>query len=321
MRRAPVLSRHRPRHPARQAGAHIADADTLWLIDRILASGAGVLAPMYEMEWFPGDDLLAPLRPRGLPVGNLTSQTWANIYLDSLDQFVKRELKCPAYVRYCDDFLLFRRRQGASFTAGRTRCRSIWTTLRLCLNWRRSVVYPVTTGIPFWVFASFPPPSPARRQRAPGASRLRRNRDAFQAGQHDREPVPPVAQAPGSPTPRHADSYRLRRALLSDIVLGLCTREECVNLESTMAHSSIEFPIFPLFADFMAWLTAGNREVSPLSALHPGQPLVGYRLLLPTGPDRARKVKGGPRPMRCSAPTWNWRCCACSCDWRTSCAA
>ena len=85
----------------------IATTTCCWLIDRILDGGAGVLAPMYEMEWFPGDDLLAPLRPRGLPIGNLTSQTWANVYLDSLDQFVKRELKCRAYLRYCDDFLLF----------------------------------------------------------------------------------------------------------------------------------------------------------------------------------------------------------------------
>jgi retron-type reverse transcriptase len=47
----------------------IQDDEALWLIDRILEGGAGVLAPMYEPEWFPGDNLLAPLRPRGLPIG------------------------------------------------------------------------------------------------------------------------------------------------------------------------------------------------------------------------------------------------------------
>ena len=35
------------------------------------------------------------------------SQFWANVYLNELDQFVKRELHCPAYLRYVDDFLLF----------------------------------------------------------------------------------------------------------------------------------------------------------------------------------------------------------------------
>jgi hypothetical protein len=37
---------------------------------------------------------------RGLPIGNLTSQFWGNVYLNELDQFVKRELKCRYYVRY-----------------------------------------------------------------------------------------------------------------------------------------------------------------------------------------------------------------------------
>lgn len=42
----------------------------------------------------------------GLPVGNLTSQFFANVYLNALDQFVKHTLKCKHYVRYVDDFVL-----------------------------------------------------------------------------------------------------------------------------------------------------------------------------------------------------------------------
>ena len=52
---------------------------------------------------FPGDDLLAICRPRGLPIGNLTSQFWSNCYLHPFDQFVTRELGCRAYLRYVDD--------------------------------------------------------------------------------------------------------------------------------------------------------------------------------------------------------------------------
>jgi len=47
----------------------IADPDVMWLIDRILESGAGVLSAEYDMAWFPGDDLFAVTRPRGLPIG------------------------------------------------------------------------------------------------------------------------------------------------------------------------------------------------------------------------------------------------------------
>ncbi len=42
----------------------------------------------------------------GLPIGNLTSQFFANVYLDALDQFVKHKLQARFYVRYCDDFVL-----------------------------------------------------------------------------------------------------------------------------------------------------------------------------------------------------------------------
>jgi RNA-directed DNA polymerase len=43
---------------------------------------------------------------KGLPIGNLNSQFFANVYLNGLDQFVKHELKCRHYLRYCDDFIL-----------------------------------------------------------------------------------------------------------------------------------------------------------------------------------------------------------------------
>jgi RNA-directed DNA polymerase len=42
----------------------------------------------------------------GLPIGNLTSQFFANVYLNEADQFIKRELKCQYYIRYVDDFII-----------------------------------------------------------------------------------------------------------------------------------------------------------------------------------------------------------------------
>ena len=203
----------------RQQLAHlIRDADTLWLIDRILEGGAGVLAPMYEMEWFPGDDLLTPLRPRGLPIGNLTSQTWANVYLDSLDQFVKRELHCRAYVRYCDDFLLFGD-DKAQLHGWKEAVQGHLNTLRLALNWRRSTVYPTHTGIPFLGFRVYPTHRRLRTDNLRLARlRLRRNRAAYQAGhlsiqKFHESLLAWIAHA------QHGDTYRLRRAMLREIVL------------------------------------------------------------------------------------------------------
>ena len=42
----------------------------------------------------------------GLPIGNLTSQFFANVYLNELDQFVKHKLKARYYLRYVDDFII-----------------------------------------------------------------------------------------------------------------------------------------------------------------------------------------------------------------------
>jgi len=46
---------------------------------------------------------------KGLPLGNVTSQLFANIYLNELDQFIKKELKVGYYLRYCDDFIILDR--------------------------------------------------------------------------------------------------------------------------------------------------------------------------------------------------------------------
>lgn len=85
----------------------IDDPRLLELVRRIIDSGKDVLDQAYDPPLFPGDDLLSLCRPRGLPIGNLTSQFWSNCYLHQLDLFVTRELGCDAYLRYVDDFALF----------------------------------------------------------------------------------------------------------------------------------------------------------------------------------------------------------------------
>ena len=57
--------------------------------------------------YFDGNDMFEPFRRcRGLPIGNLTSQFFANLYLDGFDHFVTEVLRAP-YVRYVDDFAQF----------------------------------------------------------------------------------------------------------------------------------------------------------------------------------------------------------------------
>ena len=192
----------------------IADPHVIWLAHRIMDSGAGVLANEYDMVYFPGDDLLAAARPRGLPIGNLTSQFWANVYLNELDQCIKRQLRCPAYVRYVDDFLLFaddKRQLWAWKDAVRERLAG----LRLTLHERESTVYPVAAGLPFLGFRIYPDHRLLKRRN--GVAFARRYRDWRDEMAHGR-------LTPAELTPRvqgwiahaaHADTWGLRRALLA----------------------------------------------------------------------------------------------------------
>jgi len=60
----------------------------------------------------PNKTLFKAPKSKGLPIGNLTSQFFANIYLNELDQFVKRQLKVKYYLRYVDDFVLLSRNKN-----------------------------------------------------------------------------------------------------------------------------------------------------------------------------------------------------------------
>ncbi|MEW5989219.1 MAG: reverse transcriptase/maturase family protein [Chloroflexota bacterium] len=132
----------------------ISDERVLWLVDVILDSGKNVLKGQYDLVYFPGDDLLAAFRPRGLPIGNLTSQFWANVYLNPLDHFIKRRLRCTGYVRYVDDLLLFAH-DKATLWDWQAAVMERLAGLRLTIH-PGSHSRPVTEGIPFLGFHIFP---------------------------------------------------------------------------------------------------------------------------------------------------------------------
>jgi len=73
---------------------NLKDKQVLWLISEIISSFHSEIQRERERV------------KRGVPIGNLTSQLFANIYLNELDQFVKHRLKVKFYLRYCDDFVI-----------------------------------------------------------------------------------------------------------------------------------------------------------------------------------------------------------------------
>jgi hypothetical protein len=60
----------------------------------------------------PRKSLFESSEEKGLPIGNYSSQFFANLYLNQLDQFIKRELRCEYYIRYADDLVLLDKNRG-----------------------------------------------------------------------------------------------------------------------------------------------------------------------------------------------------------------
>lgn len=188
----------------------IGDERVMRLTDKILASGRGILDDEYDMVYFPNDNLFAASRFRGLPIGNLTSQFWANVYLNELDQFVKRTLKVRAYLRYVDDFLLFSndKRQLWEWKA---KIVEFLSQLRLTIHNSPAQPRPCESGVTFLGFIVFP--DHRRLKPAKGYAFRRRLRgmvSAWKRGELSREDLRARVTA-WSAHVSHGDTWNLKQ--------------------------------------------------------------------------------------------------------------
>jgi retron-type reverse transcriptase len=189
---------------------------TLRLCEKIIDSGAGVLAGEYEMRYFPNDDLFAAQRPRGLPIGNQTSQFWANVYMNELDQFVKHGLRCHGYVRYVDDFLLFAD-EKATLHRWRAEIITFLQSLRLTIHEERAQPRPVMRGLPFLGFTVFP--DYRRLKRSKGITYRRHLKTIYRCYQRGE-----ISRAKGRASVmswlghvKHGNTFALRRRIFRDV--------------------------------------------------------------------------------------------------------
>lgn len=132
----------------------ISDRDTRWLLGTIIGSRDfnDLSAPVY----YPGDDLLTPLRRRrGIPVGNLTSQFFANVYLNEFDHWLKEELRVGPYLRYVDDFCVFGD-DKERLNRIRFALQEYLAGLRLSIHAGKSRIYTAQEGVEFLGFRHLP---------------------------------------------------------------------------------------------------------------------------------------------------------------------
>lgn len=115
----------------------ISDEDALWLI-RIIFSN-------HE----------AKIAGKGIPLGNLTSQFFANVYLDELDQFVKHELNAKYYLRYVDDFVILSKSRKELERSREAIGEFLSNRLKLALHPQKTRIIPLCAGIPLLGFRAF----------------------------------------------------------------------------------------------------------------------------------------------------------------------
>ena len=197
-------------------GDTLHDEAVMGLIVQIVASGTGVQAGEYDMVYFGGDDLFAISRPRGLPIGNLTSQFWANVYLNGLDHYIKRKLKCHGYLRYVDDLLLFSDCLQ-TLDCWRLEVIDYMASLRLTIHEGSAQPRPCRCGVPFLGFQVYPDHRRLKRRNAVLARRrLRQLSRDYAVGQIDLDRVDASVQGWINHA-RYGDTWGLRQSILSDI--------------------------------------------------------------------------------------------------------
>jgi len=97
----------------------------------------------------PHKSLFGRHNERGLPIGNLTSQFWGNVYLNELDHFVKRTLKCRYYLRYVDDMVLLAADKETLSAWQQAIAQFLQTRLKLALRPDMLTPFQIKKGIDF----------------------------------------------------------------------------------------------------------------------------------------------------------------------------
>lgn len=156
----------------------------------------------------------------GIPIGNLTSQFFANVYLNELDYFVKFDLREKSYLRYMDDFLVFGRDKGSLHQVKKEIARFLGDSLGLHLHTNKSTVFPVKSGVDFCGFCIFPYYRKLRKANVKVfVERIKKLRDAFSRGEIGIKQISDSVMAWVAHA-SHGNTYSLRKKLFSNIAFG-----------------------------------------------------------------------------------------------------
>ncbi len=194
----------------------IADRDAMWLLSEII--GSRCFNDKGPIIYYPGDGLFTPHeRRRGIPVGNLTSQFFANLYLNDFDHWVKEELRAGPYVRYVDDFCIFGDDKNR-LNEIRSAVVDYLAGLRLSIHDGKSRIYTVKEGVEFLGFRHLPHMTKVRKENVRRfKARMRRLQDEYSRGEVALSEIGASVTSWLSHA-SYADSYKLRAQMLPSFV-------------------------------------------------------------------------------------------------------
>lgn len=196
----------------------IKDKEALWLFGMIIDH-----APNFSIEYplyFSGDDLFTPAeRKKGLPIGNLTSQFLANLYLDDLDHFIKEVLQVRCYIRYVDDLILLSRDKQQLYGWQQAIADEL-VGLRLMFHPRKINIFQTRQGVDVLGYQVFPN---YRRLRSDNVYRFRRRlrkfADAYRYGNVEWRDFDPSVQS-WIGHAKQADTFQLRQSIFDTTVFS-----------------------------------------------------------------------------------------------------
>jgi len=192
----------------------ISDPKLLILINQII-NNSNTQEPVFE--YFPGDQLFTPYeRKKGLPIGNLTSQFFANIYLDRFDHYVKDDLGVKAYIRYVDDMVFFNENK-TYLRHLQNEVETYLTRYRVKLHPNKCNIFQTAKGIPFLGFLIYPE---YRLLMGEGVIRCKRRlkklQKQYSEGKVDLDKVRSSVHS-WIGHAKHGDTYGLRKSIFGNI--------------------------------------------------------------------------------------------------------
>ncbi|WP_100523430.1 RNA-directed DNA polymerase [Mycobacteroides abscessus] len=190
------------------------DPDLMWLLEKIIRSEHTKFGVPLGDHDFEKDRV----EGMGMPIGNLTSQLFANLYLNELDQFVKHELHMHHYIRYMDDVVILHPDKKVLHTILEEIDLFLRFELKLQLN-NKTSIRPIFQGIEFVGYRIWPTHRKLKKKTVKKMkSRLRFLRKAYQRGEVSLDDTrSTIASYLGYM--KHANCYRLKKKVLREFVL------------------------------------------------------------------------------------------------------